>query len=130
MREQRELPGRCPRPRDDEVGREREDALDVDRVRVADDRQRTRPGRRVGARADAHEAGRGPRGRHELRRVRGKRHDPARGRRELDRRAGVVGDAHRERRRGGRGQQRQCDRDAPDHIAHRSPANTCAPPVA
>ena len=135
-----DLRRRRVRPRDDQVRLQHRDALEVERVDVADDRQRFDGGRIVGALDDADDR-RARAGREqELGRVRREAHDASRGRWQRHRLAGVVDDANLgTRRRRPRCKREQKPRRSAGrstfasewrHIRQRTPANTRAPPVA
>jgi hypothetical protein len=134
--DRRELRRGRVRPRDDEVGRERDEPLEVDRVDVADARQARGLRREVRAGDDADDLRTRARREQELGGVWRELNDPARRRGERDARAGIVDDCHLRARGGGR--KRRRERHAHDderarrahQIAQRSPANHCAPPVA
>jgi hypothetical protein len=127
--QRRHLFRRRIRPRDDQVGRERDNALEVQPVRIADPGFRRRLGRPIGCRQNAYDAVACARGVEELRRVRRETHD-SRGRLgEGDGRPLVVGDRDRRARRRGRDERGHEQRASNRHGRHRSPANSVAPPV-
>ncbi len=116
-------------------GSEQEDALEVERARIADLRLRRRLRRPIGRGEHADDAIAGAGGVQELRRMRREAHDARRGGRERHRRAGIVDRLHRGARRGQPGDAASASGKHPParRDAHRStarnPANTVAPPV-